>query len=729
MVNLKLKRVFALLLAMAMAVSLIGCGKKEKKDDSLVLNYEGKPNVTASSDTKWIDSDIYGMIDENLQISEKDDFYTAVNKDWILEQTKPTNTHDDVTLLMEGADIVKERLLSIVSGEEDPEAFDGTQVNISPEEIKHDQELVVRFVNEAADWDARNKAGVEPLRKYIEDIEDISSIDELTEYITDFEDRNISLEGLVNFQTYAGVVDAENYRCLAIPNEYYVLRDQNSYANINFQGLRDVRLTKDVTKRILSQLGYDNARIDKIIKECFKLEGMLYDHTNHKVSINPSAYADGKTTLEEMEKLTGNYPFEAVYKANGYTDSDDIRVSDKGYFKYLNRVYVPSNLELFKSYYIIHSINANALLLDRELYDMVIDEQEKYEKMIKDNDKGKGDVKEAEIKDDWDLILNKFVMPNISGPINVVYISRYCSEEQKKEIVKMVDDVIDNYHKMIDEEEWMSDTAKAATHEKLDYMTIRSLYPDNITSYADIEFDDEDTLLSMVQKIKAYDARQQGQKANHPVDKHLWNLDSDPTTTINACYKPDENSINIFAGIVAGENVFNVDNPYEVNLARIGTIIGHEVSHAFDSNGCNYDKYGYQNRWWDINDLTTFQLRVSDLSHYYGSISPFPGAKNLVGSNFSGEAIADMGGVKVALMIAREIDDFDYDLFFRSYAQLWRTSRSLGAEKSYAEQDVHPLGYLRTNVTLMQFDEFVNTYDLKEGDGMYCAPEKRIAVW
>jgi len=85
--------------------------------------------------------------------------------------------------------------------------------------------------------------------------------------------------------------------------------------------------------------------------------------------------------------------------------------------------------------------------------------------------------------------------------------------------------------------------------------------------------------------------------------------------------------------------------------------------------------------------------------------------------------------MKVALMLASKIENFDYDKFFRAYANLWLTSRiNLGEVESRAS-DSHPFNYLRVNVVVSQFDEFVDTYDVKPGDGMYVPEEERIKVW
>ena len=100
-----------------------------------------------------------------------------------------------------------------------------------------------------------------------------------------------------------------------------------------------------------------------------------------------------------------------------------------------------------------------------------------------------------------------------------------------------------------------------------------------------------------------------------------------------------------------------------------------------------------------------------------------------IGSNIQTEAIADMAGIKAVLKIAGKTDDFDYDEFFRSYATLWRRLNTREAENTRLTQDPHPLSYLRTNVTLQQFDEFYKTYDIGEDDNMYLTPEDRISVW
>ena len=221
-----------------------------------------------------------------------------------------------------------------------------------------------------------------------------------------------------------------------------------------------------------------------------------------------------------------------------------------------------------------------------------------------------------------------------------------------------------------------------------------------------------------------YNAKAQADNVNKPIDKKAWPKSS---LDVNAYYNPLDNSINILAGLLANDFFYDADAPYEQNLARIGSVIGHEITHAFDTNGYRYDKDGVMQSWWTKEDEEAFQLRSNKLIKYYGALTPIPG-RSTYSANVSGEAIADMGAVKCMLAIAKEQDSFDYKLFFESYAQLWRAKRAYVQEIETAK-DSHPLEFLRTNVTLQQFDEFIETYDIKPGDGMYVAPEDRILVW
>ena len=127
-------------------------------------------------------------------------------------------------------------------------------------------------------------------------------------------------------------------------------------------------------------------------------------------------------------------------------------------------------------------------------------------------------------------------------------------------------------------------------------------------------------------------------------------------------------------------------------------------------------------------DQEAFARRADKLAAFYDEIQPFLDV-NCIGSQIEGEAIADLVAMKILLRIASKDKDFDYDQFFRAFAQTWRTITTLQSEDFALSQDTHPLPYLRVNCVVQQFDEFYDTYGVKKGDGMYLAPEARLEVW
>ena len=122
------------------------------------------------------------------------------------------------------------------------------------------------------------------------------------------------------------------------------------------------------------------------------------------------------------------------------------------------------------------------------------------------------------------------------------------------------------------------------------------------------------------------------------------------------------------------------------------------------------------------------QEAVKKLDDYLDSIVVF-GDYNCIGTNIDTEMVADITGLQCALRMASKVDGFNYDKFFTKYAQINANLAIYSSELTNLLQDEHPRDYLRTNVPVQQFDEFYETYDVREGDNMYLAPEDRLLIW
>ncbi|MBQ4242820.1 MAG: M13 family peptidase, partial [Lachnospiraceae bacterium] len=191
---------------------------------------------------------------------------------------------------------------------------------------------------------------------------------------------------------------------------------------------------------------------------------------------------------------------------------------------------------------------------------------------------------------------------------------------------------------------------------------------------------------------------------------------------------PTENTIYIFLGALE-EPFYSEDMSDEELYASIGGFwVGHEISHSFDSNGSRFDAEGNIRDWWNSEDNDEFRRRIDKLDAYLDNVKPF-GDYTIKGKNIDVEMLADITGVQCALRMAEKEEDFDYDAFFRKYASLNVSMTGYTEELALLLQDGHPLDYLRTNVCVQQFDEFYDTYGVKDGDTMYLAPDDRLTVW
>ena len=309
-----------------------------------------------------------------------------------------------------------------------------------------------------------------------------------------------------------------------------------------------------------------------------------------------------------------------------------------------------------------------------------------------------------------------------------MYAATYLKQEDKDRIADVIDEILEAYHGIIEEADFLSDETRARAIEKLDAIKPYVLYPDSWEKYSceELNFagpEDGGTLWEANRRIARYTLAESVKEYSEPVDKEKW---GDTPQTVNCFYDPTKNSIYILGAFAQG-NIYNSDMSDEELLAKLGSVIGHEISHAFDSSGAQFDKDGNMANWWTEEDQAAFLERNQKMADYYNAMHPWEG-QDFYGSIMTGEAGADMAGVKVVLRIAAGMEDFDYDAFFRAYADAWLAKDTL--QMAYIRiNDVHPMPYLRINCTLQQFDEFLDFYGITEGDGMYLAPADRVIIW
>ena len=731
--NIK-KRAIATTLAAVMLLSSFSLSGCSSGDISDVMNQMKIGNGGVGS--AWINSDVVGAIDENTPTNPKDDFYTAVNKDWILAR-KPDETGQVVDLFAP-MKIVNAQLVTLVTDAESTGYKDNSTVGMDAGEIAHVGEIVGQFVSVAADEETRNRLGVEPLRPFIEEIEKLNDIGELTEFLCDINGRNALGAPFTDLVVERTTADPDRYTLKIKPVNVGLLTMKSpiAYRQISADNIRDKEIYSELVRNVLEKLGYTKREANAVIRKGLRFEMRLSQKMVSEFAAGLPEYESENCVLmppEEAAALLGNYPMAEILQAYGLDGAEEIMVCEPKYMKQLARLYAPARLEEMKAYYILHTVVLCTDLLDVETKD------ETYRILNRTDSSEEPEdplnvIRESREEKEAKALYEEYLSQYIPAPFEMLYIAAYCSGEQKEALCSMVRDVKAALRETILSEEWLSETAKNNCTEKLDNMSERILFPDSYISYKGLDLSGDETLIEMVRDAQAYEIKKQASLIGKEVDRDAWDLKTAPTTTVNAVNILEENAICIFAGICAGGILFDADAPYEKNLAKLGTTVGHEMTHGFDSNGFRFDKYGRQedmeaeNPLMSSEDRAVFTKKIFGLSTWYSAISPLPGVPQYSGGVVP-EAIADMGGMRCALRVAGKQSDFDYDLFFRSYAEVWRKVCTEDMERLYIQGDVHPLAYLRCNITVQQFDEFQKTYGVKEGDGMYLAPENRICLW
>ncbi|NLG04839.1 MAG: M13 family metallopeptidase, partial [Clostridia bacterium] len=403
-----------------------------------------------------------------------------------------------------------------------------------------------------------------------------------------------------------------------------------------------------------------------------------------------------------------DFPLADFIAARGYAASEDFQAYNPAYLEKLNELYTEENLEHMKNYMTV-KVALNFLdSLDQEAYDIYVQMRTA--------------ITGATRQDD-ETAAYEAVKSLLLEPLEQVYLEKYGSEKMKSDTTELCENVISYYRTMLEKEDWLSEETKQMAIKKLENISIHAAYPEKWYDYSGLDIS-EDSFYEATLKIALTELERDIKYVNQKVDPDEWGVD---ILVCNAFYNPMNNSINIMLGILGGA-FYDENMSDEEMYGAIGVVIGHEISHAFDTTGAQFDEKGNLANWWTEEDLQIFHERAGKLAAYYDQIVPYTG-ETVKGSNIQTEAIADMAGVKAMLSILSEKEDVDYDLFFRTYAGIWRMNNAPEREETNLTQDSHPLGYLRTNVTVQQFDEFIETYDIKEGDNMYLAPEDRILVW
>ena len=319
--------------------------------------------------------------------------------------------------------------------------------------------------------------------------------------------------------------------------------------------------------------------------------------------------------------------------------------------------------------------------------------------------------------------------------IGKLYVEKYFPESSKQRMLDLVHNLQTALAERIDEASWMEQATKDQAKDKLSNFIIKIGYPDKWRDYSGLEIDPSLSLYDNLTRVTAFLTKDYiDRKVNKPVDKSEWHM---TPQTVNAYYNPTTNEI-CFPAAILQAPFFDPEADDAVNYGAIGCVIGHEMSHGFDDQGCQFDKNGNQNNWWTAADKANYDKRTKVLEEYFSNYEVQPG-KKINGKLTLGENIGDNGGLNIAfrafsnLMKTKKlpvIDGFTPEQrFFLAWGRVWAANTSDEMTDYLLKVDPHSPNQARVNGALPHIDAWYDAFNVKKSDKMYVPKSKRAHIW
>jgi putative endopeptidase len=426
-------------------------------------------------------------------------------------------------------------------------------------------------------------------------------------------------------------------------------------------------------------------------------------------------------TLASLEKDLAGFNWKAYFESVGAANPGDINVAQLSYMKEIVKMLSDTPLEDLKTYMTWQLLNTAAPYLTTEFREA---DFAFYGKAL--SGKEKQDPR-------WKQVVNT-VDGSLGEAVGQMYVAKYFPPRAKERMDTLVNNLQIALGERIRNLGWMSDSTKQKALEKLSTFRVKIGYPDKWKDYSTLDIK-EDSYFANVLRSSRFEFDDQISKAGKPLDRDKWQM---TPQTVNAYYNPTTNEICFPAGILQTP-FFYMDGDDAINYGAIGVVIGHEMTHGFDDEGRKFDKNGNLSEWWLPEDATKFEERTKVLVDHFNNITVLDTLK-ANGVFTLGENIADNGGLQVAFQAFKNqqavkaqeplIDGYTPEQrFFISYATVWAGNIRDQEIIRRTQIDPHSLGKWRVNGTLPHIQAFIDAFDIKEGDPMYLAPEKRASIW
>lgn len=642
-------------------------------------------------------------VDEiNSGINPGDNFFMHVNGTWydtvkIADDQVGVGSYSFLNIPQKQ---LLEKILTEVSQEEHPKGSI--------------EQKIGDFYASGMDTASINARGFEPIKPILEQISAIGNLSDLHQFIsTELKSNNSSIMGL------RVSPDDENSKInivhlsqtgIGLPDRDYYFKTDSSTVGIQ-------KAYQKYLSTLFQLTGSSDSEAKNAAAKTFSIEKSLAE--SHKTRIERRVVKENyhKLAVAEIEKSYPNLGLkELLSELNLNADSVDVR--QPAYYEKLNSLLSSVSLEDWKTYLKANTLVAYADILSTPFENAAFE----YSKVVSGQSTQLTRAQQMVQKVDRQLGFD----------LGQLYVKRYFNEDAKKRVLDLVNNLQKAFENRINKLDWMSDSTKTQAKEKLYAITKKIGYPDKWREY-NVEIE-KDKYFENVLALRKDESRYQLEKFGKAPNRDEWGT---TPSTVTAYYNPPLNEIVFPAGILQYP-YFDFYADDAVNYGGIGMVIGHELTHAFDDQGSQYDKDGNVKNWWTKEDYEKFKAKTQQLIDRYDSFTVLDSV-HVKGGMTIGENTADNGGIYIAYDAFKlteqgqdttKIDGYTPDQrFCLSIANIWRVKVRDEYMRTYVNTNSHSPAVWRVNGPLMNFEPFYQAFQIQPGDKNYKPEEERIKIW
>ena len=667
---------------------------------SCVVLFSCNSNDSKTEGSATIFLDKKGM---DTTVKPGDDFYSYVNGNWAKTVTIP----DDQTGWGAFYMIYEDNLKNLRSILEDAAKTSNPAGSL--------EQKVGDYYAAGMDTATIEKVGAEPLKPMLAKIDAVKDYKEMMNLISE---SYASGEGdLLGF--YVGSDDKNSSQNIAIFTQSGITLPEKEYYTRNDSSTIAIRaaFVKYITD-MFTLTGTDAATAAKNAATIMALETEIAKSHRTAVELRDPQNNYNKMSIADLEKKAPNIGWQNFFsKINTKTDS--VNVGQPAYFVALSSMLAAKPIDLWKIKLKFDYIASNSSLLSKGFRDARFAYNKVISGIKKDSDR-------------WKKMVNR-VDGGLGELLGQLYVKKYFTEEAKKRMDELVNNLQVAFEARIKKLDWMSDSTKQRAVGKLHLFLKKIGYPAKWKNYDDVTINKANFFAS-AKSVQLHGQKEMLAKIGKPVDRAEWGM---TPPTVNAYYNASNNEVVFPAGILQWP-FFNANADDAINYGAIGMVIGHEMTHGFDDQGSQYDEVGNLKNWWTTEDGPKFKAKTKMVIDQYNAFTVLD-TLHLNGELTLGENIADIGGIAIAYDAFKmtkqgqgndKIDGFTPDQrFFLGFAHSWMEKNRDETVRMYVNVDPHSPAKYRVNGPLSNFDPFYNAFGVKNTDKMFIKPENRAKIW